>query len=49
MIWKSFAYYVFAVKHKQSVILIKQLVDFMKTLTEKLFQLIILENNLLFS
>jgi len=42
MIWKSYACFVFAVKQKQ-------LVAFMKTLGEKLFQSIVLEKNLLFS
>jgi len=46
MIWKSFDYFVFVVKQKQLVISIKQLVVFMRTLIEKLFQSIVLENNL---
>jgi len=49
MIWKRCAYFVFVVKQKLLVILIKQLVIFMKTLTGKLFQLIVLEKNLLLS
>jgi len=39
---KALLYFVFAIKHNQMVV-------FMKTLTEKLFQSIVLENNLLFS
>jgi len=49
MVWKSFGLFFFAVKHNQPVVSINQLVVFMKTLIEKIFQSIVLEKNLLFS
>jgi len=48
MIRKALFCFVFAVKQNQPVVSINQLVVFMKTLIEKLFQSLDLENNWLF-
>jgi len=48
MIWKSLALFLLCCQTKTIGFFEKQLVVFMKSLIEKLFQSILLENNLLF-